>query len=149
HLDRALKPGTRARIGRPIEPRRNPVSVVTGRITQIAAIIELGRAYDLAWIEQPGRIEAVLHLLEGLDQPNAEHRRVELRAHDAVAVLTRMRALVLAHERKGGLRNSAHRLNILLEPQVEHRPHMQAADRGVRIPGAAGAMLFEHPGEAR
>ena len=40
-------------------------------------------------------------------------------------------------------------LTSLLEPQVEHRPHMQAADRGVRIPGAAGAVLLEDVGEPR
>ena len=32
-------------------------------------------------------------------------------------------------------------------PHVEHRPHVQCPDRRVRVPGAAGAVLFEHVGE--
>ena len=40
-------------------------------------------------------------------------------------------------------------LHVLVEPQVEHRPHMQAADRGMRVPGAARAVLREDLGEPR
>ena len=123
--------------------------MVVRPVAQAAAVIELRRAHDLARIEQAGRIEAVLHLLECLDQPIAEHRRVKLGAHDAVAVLARMRAFVFAHERERLLGDGTHRFHVLLEPQVEYRPHMQAADRSVRIPGAAGAVLFEHVGKPR
>ena len=73
----------------------------------------------------------------------AEHRLVEFRAHQAVAVLAGMRALVFPDHREGFFGDGAHRLDVLFELQVEHRPHMQAALGGVRIHGAAGAV----PGE--
>ena len=88
-------------------------------------------------------IEALLDLPEIGDDARAEHRLMEFRAHDAVAVLAGMRALVFAHHREGFLGDGAHRLDVLLELQVEHRPHMQAAFGGVGIHGAAGAMLGE------
>ena len=72
---------------------------------------------------------------------------MEFRTHDAVAVLAGVRALVLAHQGERLLGDRAHRLDVLLQAQIEHRAHMQAADRGVRVPGAARAMLGEDRGE--
>ena len=66
---------------------------------------------------------------------------MEFRAHDAVAVLAGMRAFVFAHHREGVLGDGAHGAHVLVEPQIEHRAHVQAADRGVRIPGAARAIF--------
>ncbi len=100
HLDRALETAAGARIGGPVERRGHRLAVIAGAVAEQAAVVELGRAHDLAGIEQAVRIEAVLHLLEGAHEPRAEHRRVELRAHDAVAVLAGMRALVVAHHRE-------------------------------------------------
>ena len=74
---------------------------------------------------------------------------MEFRAHDAVAVLAGMRALVAAHHREGFFSDGAHRFDILLLAQIQYRSHMQAADRGVGIPGAARAVLLEHLGQPR
>ena len=85
----------------------------------------------------------MLDLPEIVDDARAEHRLVEFRAHDAVAVLAGMRALVFADHREGFLGDGAHRLDVLFELQVQHRAHMQAAFGGVRIHGAAGAVFGE------
>ena len=58
-------------------------------------------------------------------------------------MLAGMRALVLPHHREGLFGDGAHRLDVLFEFQVQHRPHMQAALGGVRIHGAAGAVSGE------
>ncbi len=58
-----------------------------------------------------------------------------------------MRALVVAHHGEGFLGDGAHRLHVLFQPQIEHRAHMQAADGGVRVPGAARAVLLEDCGQ--
>ena len=79
---------------------------------------------------------------------DAEHRLVKLRAHQPVAVLARMRALVFADHREGLFGDRPHLFDLELLLQVEHRPHMQAADRGVRVPGAVGAVLLEDAGQA-
>ena len=62
-------------------------------------------------------------------------------------MLARVRAFVGAHEFESLLGNRPHRLDVLLEPQVQHRPYVQAADRCVRVPGAARAVLLEDVGE--
>ncbi len=85
----------------------------------------------------------VLDLPEIGNDARAEHRFVEFRTHDAVAMLPGMRALVFAHHRKGFFGDGPHRLDVFFQFQVEHRAHMQAAFRGMRIHGAAGAV----PGE--
>jgi len=118
-------------------------------IAEDAAIIELRRAHDLAGIVEALGVEPLLDLLEGAHQPLAEHLFVEFRAHDAIAVLARMGALVGAHQFEGLFGDGAHRLDVVLEAQVEHGTHMQAADRRMRIPGAARAVLGENVGELR
>ena len=123
--------------------------MVVRPVAEERAVVEIRRMHDLAGIEAVVRIEAPLDLLERAHELRPEHRLVEFRAHDAVAVLARMRALVGAHHVEGFLGDRAHRLDVALEPQVEHRPHMQAADRGMGIPGAARAVLFENVGEPR
>ena len=75
--------------------------------------------------------------------------RVKLGAHQAIAVLAGMGALVRAHHGERLLGDRAHRLDVLLLLQVEDRPHVQAADRSVRVPGAARAVPLEQLGETR
>src|SRR4029077_6913874 len=60
HLDRALETAALAGIGRPLEPRGHFLRRVARRVAEIAAVVELRRAHDLAGIEQPVRIETVL-----------------------------------------------------------------------------------------
>src|SRR5213080_2518236 len=50
----------------------------------------------------------------------------EFRTHDPDTVLARMRAFVGAHQFERLFRDGAHRVHVVLEPQVEHRTHMQA-----------------------
>src|SRR5664280_1831558 len=64
HLDRALEPIAGAGIGRPVEMGLDVFAAITGRVAEQAAVVEFGRAHDLAGIVQAVRIEAVLHLLE-------------------------------------------------------------------------------------
>ena len=82
----------------------------------------------------------MLDLPEILDDARAEHRLVEFRAHEAIAVLAGMRALVFPHHREGFFGDGAHRLDVLFQFQVQHGAHMQAAFGSVRIHGAAGAV---------
>jgi hypothetical protein len=82
------------------------------------------------------RVEVVLDLSKISGHAPAEHLLVELGARDAVAMLAGMRALVVAHQREGLLGDGPHRRHVLVELEVEHRAHMQAADRGMGIPGA-------------
>ena len=62
-------------------------------------------------------------------------------------MLAGMGAFVCADKVEGFLGNRTHRLDVLVKAQIEHRPHMQAADGCVRIPGAAGAVLLENVGQ--
>ena len=86
------------------------------------------------------RVEALLDLFEIGNDARTEHRLVKFRAHDAVAMLAGMRAFVFAHHLKRFFGDGAHHLDVLLEFQVQHRAHMQAAFGGVRVHGAAGAV---------
>jgi len=62
--------------------------------------------------------------LEGAHELLAEHLGVKFGAHDAVAVFARMRALVGPHQLERLFGDGAHRLDVVLETQVEHRPHV-------------------------
>ena len=122
---------------------------IAGRVAEQRAVVHARRADDLAGIEHAVRVERLLDLLESAHQPVAEHRLVELGAHQAVAVLAGMGALVGAHHGERFLGDRAHRLDVLLLLQIEDRPHVQAADRGVRVPGAARAVPGEQLGQPR
>ena len=61
-------------------------------------------------------------------------------------MLAAERALVVAHQRRRFLGDRAH-LRRAVAPHVEDRPHVQRADRGVRVPGAARAVAREHLGQ--
>ena len=143
HLDRAGEPAP----FRPVERGGERQRPVVGLEAEQAAVVHLRGPDDLAGVEQALRVEGVLDLLEGADHAPAEHRLVELGAHQPVAVLARMRALVFADHRERLLGDRPHLSDFELLLDVEHRAHMQAADRGVRVPGAVGAVLFEDPGQ--
>src|SRR3546814_8156894 len=67
--------------------------------------------------------------------------------YDAVAVLAGMGALVFADELEGLLGDGAQLPRAVFGLQVDDRPHVQQPDRGMRIPGAARAVLVEHGGQ--
>jgi hypothetical protein len=73
----------------------------------------------------------------------AEHGFVELRAHDSVAVLSGVGALVLAHHLEGLLGDCAHLARALGLLEIDDRANVQGAHRGVCVPGSAGPV----PGE--
>ena len=149
HLDRALKAAAGAGISRPVEFCLELGDAIVGLEAEQRAIVHPGRIDDLAGIEHAIGIEALLHLPEVGDEALAEHRFVEFGAHQAIAVLAGMRALVFAHQREGFLGDGAHRLDVLLQLQIQHGPHMQAAFGGVRIHRAAGAVLGKHLAQPR
>ncbi len=147
-LDSALQTADCARIVGPVQHRLEVFHRIVGGIAEQVALIEIGRAHDLAGIEIAGGIEQVFHLLEGALQARAEHGLVELAAHDAVAVLARVRALELAHHGEGFLGDGAHGGHVLVQAQIEHRAHVQAAFGGMGVPGAARAVAGETGGQA-
>ena len=59
-------------------------------------------------------------------------------------MLAAVGALIRAHQRKGFLGDGAHLRHIGWVFHVQDRPHVQATDRGVSIPRALGAVLFEY-----
>ena len=63
-------------------------------------------------------------------------------------MLARMRALVFADHRERFLGDRPHLLDLELLLQIEHRPHVQTADRGMRIPGTVSAVLLENARQA-
>jgi hypothetical protein len=77
-------------------------------VAEQGAVIHPRWADDSPRIEEARGVEAVLHRLEGGNDPVAEHHPVELGADDAVAMLAGMAALVLAHHREGLLGDRAH-----------------------------------------
>ena len=148
HLHRALETAARPRIGGPVERGCHVGDPVVGLVAEERAVVHAGGAHDLAGVHEPLGIEAVLHLLEQAHGLGAVHLLVELGAHQAVAVLARMRALVGLDHGEGLLGDGAHGVGVLLQLQVEHGAHVQAADASVRVPGALGAVLGEDGGEA-
>src|SRR5439155_26597779 len=110
--------------------------------------VHLGRADDLAGIEDVVRVEALLDFPEIGDDARAEHRLMEFGTHQAIAMLAGVRALVLAYHIERFLGYGAHRLDVLLELLVEDRTHMKAAFGRVRIHGAASAVPGEDGVEA-
>ena len=107
------------------------------------AIVLLRRPHDLAGIHEALRIEEILDLLESARELRAEERRDPFRAHEPVAVLARVRAFVFLHELRRLFGDRAHFVRAVFA-HVEYGPHVQAADRRVRVPRAARAVLFEH-----
>ena len=116
---------------------------VVRSVAEQIAVVHLGRAHDLARVEHTAWIEGILDFLERGDEPVAEHLAVEFRAHDAVAVLARMRAAVRSHERERFFRDRTQFAHVGVGFHVEHRAHVQAADRRVRVPGADRPMVRE------
>ena len=149
HLDRALKTATGAGICGPVERGRHRLAVIARRIAQQGAVVELRRTHHLTRIEQIVRIEAILHLLERAHQFRTEHEFMKFGTDDAVAMFARVRAFVFLHHGERLLGDGAHGLDVLLLPQIEHRPHMQTAGAGMRVPGTARAVLLENPRQPR
>ena len=145
HLNRAQQAAERAGIVRPIQyGRYRRIGGVIWPIAKQAAIIHARRACDAIGVEQGARIKSVLHFFKGSDDAIPKHRAMEFRPHNAITMFTGMAALIRAHQREAFLGDGAHFLNVRAILHVQHRPHMQAANRRMRIPGALGAVLGEN-----
>jgi hypothetical protein len=121
---------------------------VTRRVAEERALVLARRIHDLAGIHQPLRIEPRLDLGQARGQARTEEGLDPLGAHQAVAMLAGVGALVPAHE-VGGLLGDRTHADRPVALHVEDRAHVQAAHGGMRIPRAFGAVLAEHLGEAR
>ena len=130
-------------MGGPIEGGGHRKGGVTGLVAEQRTVIHARRMHDAMGVEHAGRVERLLHLLEGAHDAFAEHLGVEFAAHNAVAMLARVAALILAHDVERLLGHSAHGGDVGAVLHVQHRADMQAAHRGMRVPGALRAM----PGE--
>ena len=150
HLDRgeqagARPAGSRLRVVRPIKRGGEARVGGVGRaVAEQHAVVHAGRADDAAGVERAGGVERILHRLERADDAGAEHAFVELGADNAVAVLAAVAALVLAHQGEAFLGDGAHGADVRRVLHVEDGADVQAADAGVGIPGALGAVLREH-----
>ena len=122
------KPRPGAGIGRPVERGRHLRHAIVRLESEQRAVVHFRGAHDLAGVQRAAGIEAILHLLEYLDRLAAVHLLVEFGPHQPVAVLARVRTLVGLHHRERFLRDGAHGARILLQLEVQHRPHVQAAD---------------------
>ena len=83
--------------------------------------------------------------LERLVERRPEHLLHERAAHQAVAVLARQRAAELEHEVGDVVGDRLERADAVVGLQVDHRPHVQAADRRVRVDAGRRAV----PGDDR
>src|SRR5215472_3803533 len=108
------------------------LAVIAGCVAEKTAVIEFWRPHDLARIVKAFWIEPVLYFFECSREPRPEHRLVEFRAHQAVAVFAGMRALVFTHHRERLLGDLTHGMHVFLLPQIEDRPHVQAARASMR-----------------
>jgi hypothetical protein len=142
HLDGAGEPAPLA----PVERRRRGLRRVAGAIAEERAVVLARRVHDLARVHQALRVEPALDLREARREARPEERRDPFGAHQAVAVLARIAALVAPDQVRGflGDRAHAHRAVAL---HVQDRAHVQAADGGMGVPRALGAVLAEDVGE--
>ena len=144
HLHGALKSAAAACPVGPIKASLEFWHRVVRAIPEERAIIHLGGVHDLARVEQAIGVKALFHLCEICNHPRAEHLLVKLRADQPVAMFARMGPFVARNQVKAFFCNRPHLLDVLIELEVQNRAHMQTANRRMRIPSAARAVLFEN-----
>ena len=93
---------------------------------------------DLAGVEQVLRVERPLQLAERLVEHRAVHLLLERAADQAVAVLARERTAILEHQLGDLLGDRLELPHALLGLEVDHRPDVQAADRGMSVDPGRG-----------
>src|SRR5207245_3001245 len=89
HLDGLVEAAPLA----PVENRARHVGAVAWLVAKERSVVHARRIDDLAGIHQPARVEPRLDLAERAGQPWAKEGRDPFRAHQPVAVLTRVGAL--------------------------------------------------------
>ena len=113
---------------------------VSGAVTEQRAVVHARRADDAAWVQHVGGSNASFTVSKArtMRAPNIVSWN-SLRAMPSPCSPL-WRAFVFAHQGKGFLGDGAHCGDVGGILHVQHRPHVQAADRGVRVPGALGAV---------
>ncbi len=142
-LDRAPE----AAVGAEVEEGHRLRRAVSGAEAQVRG--DRRRVDDPSGIEDALRVEGPLHLAERLVERRAEHLLVEGAAHQAVAVLARERAAELEHEIGDIVGDGLELRQALGGLEVDDRPDVQAADRGVRVDAGVRAPPRDHLPEAR
>ena len=137
HLDGSREPA----LGREIQ------FGVDGERPVIAAPPEIpgqvGSVHDLARIQDVPRVERPLEFQEPLVDPVAEQPAVVPATRDPVAMLARHGTAMIHHQPEdlvGDRRHLPHARRVF---QVDHRAHVQAADRGVAVIAAVRVVLLE------
>ena len=120
---------------------------IPGFEAEQAAVVLLCAAHYLARIHQIARVEQVLDFLQGAREPRADDGFYPLGAYQTVAVFARVGGAFVAPHQLARLFGDGAHLPGAVFPHVQHRTHVQSADRRVRIPGAARAVLGEHLGQ--
>ena len=119
-----------------------------GRQRRVAeALRERWRVDHHARVEAPVGVEQRLDLAERLVELVAEHARVERAADAAVAVLRRVDAVELRHQRGDLVGDGGHRLDALRRRQVDERADVQAADAAVAVEAGAQPVAVEDGAE--
>ena len=103
-----------------------------------------GRLDDLARIHDVVGVEERLDSPESLIDLRAEEHLVVLAAGNAVAMLAAHRTAVLAHQRRHLVENLSHLGDFGSLFEIDHRAHVQTADRGMAVVAAVGMMVFEN-----
>ena len=91
----------------------------------------------------PSRIEGPLDRAERLVEHRPEHLLHERTAHQAVAVLAGERAAEFQHQVRDIVRDGFELAHALVGLHVDHRAHVQTADRGVRVDAGGGAVAVD------
>ena len=141
HLDRCAESAP----FRPVQRCLQRCYLVVRVVAEQRAIIHALRMHYLARIEQARRIETGLDLFEGAQHSCAEHTLMKFRTRQAVSVFAGMRAFVLFNNFQRFFHDGAHFLRPAGIFHIENRAYMQTTDRGMGVPGAGGAVFFEHP----
>ena len=137
-----------AAVGREVERGRHRGRDIARPIAQVRR--QRRRIDDLAGVQQVVRVERALQLAEGLVEHAAVHLLLERAADQAVAMLAREGTAVLEHQLGDLLGDRLELPHALLGLEVDHRPDVQAADRGVRIDAGLGPVARDdRPGIRR
>ena len=124
---------------------KSAIARIAGRVAEQRAVIHARRAHDAAGVQHAGRDRT---------RPSPSRtrarcaRRTSPRGTRCAPGRRRARRCASPCIRAPGRKHSSATARMVRDVgrvlHVQHRPDMQAADRGVRVPGALGAVPLEH-----
>ena len=144
HLDRALQSRAATGVGGPIKFGFEVGHIVICAIAKQASVIHLWWVYDFARIETTLRVKALLHFSEIAHHAGAKHLFMKFRAYEPVPMFARMRAFVFRDQIKAFFCDCTHGFHILIQLEIQDRPHMQTTNGCMGIPSAACAVLLKN-----